>query len=99
MRKKSNQVRKRKPSIYYKTEMVKIKGEILWRAVEMPSKLVIKESFFEEDVKPVVKFQNKHKTFSIFGFPNFFDCRGEEEKLLDNGTSNYNSPPRTRGRR
>ena len=48
-------VRKRKPSIYYKTEMVKIKGEIIWRAVEMPSKLVIKESFFEEDIKPLVK--------------------------------------------
>jgi len=67
--------RKRKPSIYYKTEMVKVKDEILWRAVEMPSKLVIKESFFEEDVKETVKFQNKHKTFGVFGFPPFFDCR------------------------
>ena len=37
-----NQVRKRQPSIYYKTEMVKVKDEILWRAVEMPSKLVLK---------------------------------------------------------
>ena len=46
-------MRKRKPSIYYKTEMVKVKNEILWRAVEMPSKLVLKESFFEEDVKKV----------------------------------------------
>ena len=44
-------MRKRKPSIYYKTEMVKVKNEILWRAVEMPSKLVLKQSFFEEDVK------------------------------------------------
>ena len=43
-------MRKRKPSIYYKTEMVKVKDEILWRAVEMPSKLVIKESFFEDRV-------------------------------------------------
>ena len=59
-------MRKRKPSIYYKTEMVKVKDEILWRAVEMPSKLVIKESFFEEDVKKIVKFQNKNKTFGIF---------------------------------
>jgi len=86
-------MRKRKPSIYYKTEMVKVKDEILWRAVEMPSKLVIKESFFEEDVKELVKFQNKNKTFGIFGFPPFFDCRGEKEKLLDRGKSNYN--PRT----
>ena len=61
MRKKynHNQARKRQPSIYYKTEMVKVKNEILWRAVEMPSKLVLKESFFEEDVKEIVKFQNK----------------------------------------
>ena len=36
-------VRKRKPSIYYKTEMVKIKDDIVWRSVEMPSKLVLKE--------------------------------------------------------
>ena len=95
MRKKHNhnQARKRKPSIYYKTEMVKVKDEILWRAVEMPSKLVLKESFFEEDVKELVKFQNKNKTFGVFGFPPFFDCRGEKEKLLDKGRSNYN--PRT----
>ena len=95
MRKKynHNQARKRQPSIYYKTEMVKVKNEILWRAVEMPSKLVLKESFFEEDVKELVKFQNKNKTFGVFGFPPFFDCRGEKEKLLDKGRSNYN--PRT----
>ena len=53
---KKKQVRKRSPSIYYKTEMVKKGKDILWRAVEMPSKLVLKESFFEEDIKPVVKF-------------------------------------------
>ena len=91
-------VRKRKPSIYYKTEMVKIKDDIVWRSVEMPSKLVLKESFFEEDVKKLTKFQNKHKTFGIFGFPPFFDCRGEKEKILDRGKTNYNSPARTRGR-
>jgi len=85
-----NQAKKRKPSIYYKTEMVKVKNEILWRAVEMPSKLVLKESFFEEDVKEIVKFQNNHRTFGIFGFPPFFDCRDELEKKLDNGRSNYN---------
>src|SRR6056300_1454539 len=85
-----NQARKRQPSIYYKTEMVKVKDEILWRAVEMPSKLVIKESFFEEDVKEIVKFQNKNKTFGIFGFPPFFDCGSETEKLSDKGKSNYN---------
>ena len=81
--------RKRKPSIYYKTEMVKSKGEIIWRCVEMPSKLVLQESFFEEDVKSVVKFQNKNKTFGVFGFPPFFDCRDEKERLLDKGKSKY----------
>tara|TARA_Y100001937_G_scaffold125747_1_gene193248 strand:- start:1197 stop:1466 length:270 start_codon:yes stop_codon:yes gene_type:complete len=86
---KKKQVRKRKPSIYYKTEMVKKGKDIVWRAVEMPSKIVIKESFFEEDVKPVVKFQNKNKTFGIFGFPPFFDCRDEAERISDKGKSRY----------
>ena len=92
------QGRKRSPSIYYKTEMVKKGKNILRRAVEMPSKLVLKESFFEEDIKPVVKFQNKYKTFGIFGFPPFFDRRSEEEKIVDRGKTNYSSPARTRGR-
>ena len=86
---KKKQVRKRKPSIYYKTEMVKKGKDIVWRAVEMPSKIVIKESFFEEDVKPVVNFQNKNKTFGIFGFPPFFDCRDEAERISDKGKSRY----------
>tara|TARA_Y100001973_G_C4964144_1_gene216385 strand:- start:12 stop:290 length:279 start_codon:yes stop_codon:yes gene_type:complete len=92
-------MRKRKPSIYYKTEMVKVKNEILWRAVEMPSKLVLKQSFFEEDVKKIVKFQNKHKTFGIFGFPTFFDQRTEKERLADRGKSSYKVPARRRGKR
>ena len=86
---KKKQVRKRSPSIYYKTEMVKKGKSKLWRAVEMPSKLVLKESFFEEDVKSIVKFQNKHKPWGIFGFPPFFDCRDEKERLLDKGKSKY----------
>ena len=86
---KKKQVRKRKPSIYYKTEMVKKDSKIIWRCVEMPSKLVLKESFFEEDVKHLTKFQNKNKTFGIFGFPPFFDCRDEKERLLDKGKSKY----------
>jgi len=68
------------PKIYYKSEMIKKNGEILWRVVERPSGKVIKESFFEEDVKKVVKFQNQNKTFGIFGFPDFFDLRTESEK-------------------
>ena len=64
---KKTPIRKRQPSIYYKTEMVKKGKKILWRAVEMPSKLVLKESFFEEDVKKLVKFQNKHKVWKPNG--------------------------------
>ena len=96
---KKKNIRKRSPSIYYKTEMVKKGKQILWRAVEMPSKLVLKESFFEEDVKPVVKFQNKHKTFGIFGFPTFFDKRSDKERLADRGKSSYKVPARRRGKR
>ena len=99
IKKMNKPARKRKPSIYYKTEMVKVKGDILWRAVEMPRKLVLKESFYEEDVKQLVKFHNKHKTFGVFGFPKFFDIRKSEEIILDNGKSSYNHPPSTRGRR
>ena len=47
--------------------------------VEMPRGLVLKESFFEEDVKKIVKFQNKNKTFGKFGFPSCFDRRSDEE--------------------
>ena len=68
---KHDQARKRQPSIYYKAVMIKSDRQIIWRAVEMPSKLVLDESFFEEDVKKLVKFQNKNKTFGRYGFPKF----------------------------
>ena len=41
----------------------------------------------------VAQLRFKNKTFGIFGFPPFFDCRSEKEKLSDKGKSNYN--PRT----
>ena len=61
-------------SVYYKSAMVNKNGKILWRAVEMPSGIVL-----EEDVKKVVKFQNKNKTFGRFGFPSCFDLRSDDE--------------------
>ena len=76
---KKKVAQKKQPSIYYVAEMLKKGGEIIWRAVERPSGIVIKESFFEEDVKRVTKFQNKNKTFGRFGFPKFFDCRSDSE--------------------
>ena len=62
---KKKQVRKRSPSIYYKTEMVKKGKDILWRAVEMPSKLVLKESFFEEDMLSF-KIKIRHLVSLVF---------------------------------
>jgi hypothetical protein len=47
--------------------MVKKRGKILWQALEMPTKSIIIESFFEEDVKKLVKFQNKHKVWQDNG--------------------------------
>ena len=66
-------------SVYYKSAMINKNGKIFWRAVEMPSGIVLKESFFEEDVKKVVKFLNKNKTFGRFGFPSCFDLRSDDE--------------------
>ena len=61
------------PTLYYKAEMVKKRGKILWQALEMPTKSIIIESFFEEDVKKLVKFQNKHKVWQDNGgIPRFF---------------------------
>ena len=61
------------PTLYYKAEMVKKRGKILWQALEMPTKSIIIESFFEEDVKKLVKFQNKHKVWQgNGGIPRFF---------------------------
>lgn len=62
------------PTLYYKAEMVKIRGKILWQALEMPTKSIITESFFEEDVKKVVKFQNKHKVWQNNGGVPHFLC-------------------------
>ena len=86
MKKRTKRINK---GVYYKSAMVKKDGKIIWRAVEMPRGLVLKESFFEEDVKKIVKFQNKNKTFGIFGFPPFFDCRDEAERIADKGKSKY----------
>ena len=55
------------PTLYYKAEMIKKHGKILWQALEMPTKSIIIESFFEEDVKKLVKFQNKHKVWQVNG--------------------------------
>ena len=55
------------PTLYYKAEMIKKRGQILWQALEMPTKSIIIESFFEEDVKKLVKFQNKNKVWQVNG--------------------------------
>ena len=77
MRKKGfRQPKPTKTKLYYKAEMKKVKGKIMWQAVEMPTKSIIIESFFEEDVKKLVKFQNKHKVWQPNGgIPRFLWTR------------------------
>ena len=65
---KKKQVRKRSPSIYYKTEMVKKGKSILWRAVEMPSKLVLKESFLKRMLNQLLSFKTNTNLGAYLGF-------------------------------
>ena len=88
-RKGFRQPKPTKTKLYYKAEMVKTKGKIMWQAIEMPTKSIIIESFFEEDIKKLVKFQNQNKTFGKFGFPKFFDVRTIDERKKDKGKSDY----------
>ena len=74
-RKGFRQPKPTKTKLYYKAEMVKTKGKIMWQAIEMPTKSVIIESFFEEDIKKLVKFQNKHKVWEASGGIPHFLCQ------------------------
>jgi len=51
---------------YYKS-MVKIDNKIYWRAIERPTKKIIKQSFFEEDIDKLVRFHNKHRQWQLNG--------------------------------
>ena len=57
----------RKKDLHYRKKMIKKNGEIIWQVLEYPNKVVVAEYFFEEDAHKLVKFQNKHKVWSLEG--------------------------------
>jgi hypothetical protein len=44
----------------YEKKMIKKEKNILWQAIEQPTGTIIRQSFFEEDIEELVKFQNEH---------------------------------------
>jgi len=42
-------------------------NKIYWRAIERPTKKIIKQSFFEEDIDNLVRFHNKHRQWQLNG--------------------------------
>ena len=66
----------------YKTNMIKKKGEIIWQVIELPTKSIILESFFEEDCQQVVDFQNKHLVWKYNGGIPAFLCVDKKNSLL-----------------
>jgi hypothetical protein len=72
----------RRPGVYnvgtltYKSKMTKSKGDILWRVIEYPKKIVVAEYFFEEDANKFVKFQNKNQVWKLEGgIPKFLHLK------------------------
>jgi hypothetical protein len=56
----------------YEKKMVKSNNKIMWQAVEQPTGTIIRQSFFEEDIENLVKFQNTHRQWqSNGGIPKF----------------------------
>jgi hypothetical protein len=51
----------------YEKKIIKKKGDIYWQAVEQPTGTIITESFFEEDVDNLVKFQNENRQWQRNG--------------------------------
>lgn len=51
----------------YEKIMVKRKNQIYWQAIEQPTGTIIRQSFFEEDIEDIVKFQNTHRQWQPNG--------------------------------
>lgn len=51
----------------YVKKMIKKKGKIYWQAIEKPTNTIIRTSFFEEDIRKLVKFQNKNQIWKDSG--------------------------------
>jgi len=54
-------------TLTYEKKMVKKGRSIFWQAIEQPTKTIIKQSFFEEDIEKIVNFQNEHKQWQRNG--------------------------------
>jgi hypothetical protein len=51
----------------YEKKMIKKEKSILWQAIERPTGTIIRQSFFEEDIEDLVKFQNEHRQWQRNG--------------------------------
>jgi hypothetical protein len=51
----------------YEKKMVKSNNKIMWQAIERPTGTIIRQSFFEEDIENIVKFQNTHRQWQPNG--------------------------------
>ena len=52
-----------KSKLFYETKLSKHKGQMRWLCIERPTGSILISSTFEEDVKKVTDFQNKHKVW------------------------------------
>lgn len=56
----------------YIKRIVKKNKSIYWQAVEKPTNTIIRQSFFEDDIEELVKFQNANRQWqSNGGIPKF----------------------------
>ena len=51
----------------YEKKMVKKGRSIFWQVIEQPTGTIVKQSFFEEDIEQIVKFQNEHRQWQRNG--------------------------------
>lgn len=51
----------------YEKKMVKKSKSIFWQAIEQPTGTIIRQSFFEEDIENLVKFQNENRQWQRNG--------------------------------
>jgi aromatic ring-opening dioxygenase catalytic subunit (LigB family) len=58
--------------LHYIKSMVKKKGKIYWRVTEKPTNVIVKDCFFEQDARTLVRFQNKNRVWeNNGGIPHF----------------------------
>jgi len=54
-------------TLSYEKKMVKKGRSIFWQVIEQPTGTIVKQSFFEEDIEDLVKFQNEHRQWQRNG--------------------------------